>query len=105
MCGDISLCVVHTSVIVHMHIFPFLVGSAVEEYDKLTSAGCILAPSVVWQLLQLCSSHSLEECQSSGTNCSSLALKLYKLVANISPSSVDSYAVFKVLLNHNHENG
>ena len=76
-----------------------------EEYDKLTKAGCVLAPSVVWQLLQLCSSHSLEECQLSGTNCSSLALKLYKLGANISPSSAESYAVFKVLLNHNHENG
>lgn len=76
-----------------------------EEYDKLTNAGCMLAPSVVWQLLQLCSSHSPEECHLSGINCSSLALKLYKLVINISPSSVDSYAVFRVLQSHNHENG
>ena len=76
-----------------------------EEYDKLTRDGSVLAPSVVWQLLQLCSSHSLEQCPLNGTSCSTLALKLYKLVANISPSSVDSYAVFKVLLNHSHENG
>ena len=75
-----------------------------EEYHKLTNAGCMLAPSVVWQLLQLCSSHSLEECHLSGINCSSLALKLYKLIANISPSSVDSYAVFRVFQSHNYEN-
>ena len=84
-----------------MCIFFFLL---VEEYDKLTGAGCVLAPSVVWELLQLCSSHSLEECQSKAICCCSFALKLYKLVANISPSSAGSYAVFRVLLNHNHEN-
>lgn len=80
-------------------------GSTMEEYDKLSSAGCDFAPSVIRQLLQLCASHSLEECISSGINCCSLAMRLYKLIATSLPSNDDDYAVFKVFLNHGNENG
>ena len=75
-------------------------GFAVDEYNRLTSSGYVFAPAVLCELLQLCMTHSLEECSSNGVSCCSLALHLYKEVCRSSPSNEDSYAVYRVLLSH-----